>query len=115
MKKSIRVDVYKKHDGRCAYCGKKIEIKEMQVDHQIPKAHIRPENKAYVNSIDNLFPSCRRCNHYKRSMDLETFREYIKTLHDRVEKDYIAKVAIDYGIVTIKPFEGKFYFEEEQE
>ena len=33
------------------------------------------------------------------------------TLHERIENDYISKVAKDYGIITIRPFSGKFYFE----
>lgn len=116
MKKSIREEVYKKYQGHCAYCGNAIEYKHMQVDHQLPKAHgdfYKPYAER-INSFENLFPSCRRCNHYKRSLDLEGFREYIATLHDRVLSDYITKVAVDYGIVTIKPFSGKFYFEEVQ-
>lgn len=113
MKKSIREAVYRKYNGHCAYCGKDIEYKDMQVDHQLPKMFEEMHEmwKEQVNSFENLFPSCRRCNHYKRSMDLENFRDYMQTLHERIEKDYIAKVAIDYGIVTINPFDGKFYFE----
>ena len=114
MKKSERLIVFNKFDGHCAYCGKKIEYKDMQVD------HIRPQREKVealvegedIDDISNLNPSCRRCNHYKRSMNLEAFRDYIKTLHERIMKDYIVKVGQDYGIVELKPFDGKFYFEE---
>ena len=37
--KKTREEVYKKYDGHCAYCGKEIEIKEMQIDHMHPKAY----------------------------------------------------------------------------
>ena len=37
MKKEERKIVYDKYNGHCAYCGKKIDYKEMQVDHLIPK------------------------------------------------------------------------------
>ena len=35
--KKTREEVYKKYDGHCAYCGKKIEIKDMQIDHMYSK------------------------------------------------------------------------------
>ncbi len=105
MTKKERVKVYEKYNGHCAYCGKEIEIEKMQVD------HIKPIRNGGENHIDNYNPACRRCNHYKRSLDLEKFREYIKTLHERIAKDYIVKVGIDFGVVEIKPFEGVFYFE----
>ena len=31
--KKIRQQVYDKYNGRCAYCGCKLEYKDMQVDH----------------------------------------------------------------------------------
>ncbi|MFA5528406.1 MAG: HNH endonuclease signature motif containing protein [Peptostreptococcales bacterium] len=105
MNKKDRLSVYNKYDGHCAYCGKKIEYKDMQVDHQTASCN------GGTNDVDNLFPSCRRCNHYKRSQDLEEYREYIRTLHERIKKPYINKVAIDYEIIEVIPFDGKFYFE----
>jgi hypothetical protein len=58
-------------------------------------------------------PSCRRCNHYKRSHSPENFRKMIKTLHERIKKIYIAKVALDYGIIILKPHDGLFYYEKQ--
>ena len=112
ISKKVRQLVYDKYDGHCAYCGKRIEIKDMQVDHKLP---LRNWNKslseAELNSIENLMPSCRRCNHYKRAEDLETYRKNIMTIQDRMAKDYLFKVALDYGVVEVKPFNGVFYFE----
>lgn len=112
ISKKVRQFVYDKYDGHCAYCGKRIEIKDMQVDHKLP---LRNWNKflseAELNSIENLMPSCRRCNHYKRAEDLETYRKNIMTIQDRMAKDYLFKVALDYGVVEVKPFNGVFYFE----
>lgn len=109
MSKKLRQEVYDKFNGHCSYCGKEISLKEMQVDHMIPKriGYIADD----VDSIENLTPSCRRCNHYKRARTVEGFRQLMITLHDRIAADYITKVAIDYGIATIKPFDGVFYFE----
>ena len=125
MKKELRERVWLKHDKRCAFCGKELEYKDMQVDHLTPKtiAHLYGNEKVRkymemngdnINSFENLMPSCRRCNHYKRAQRLEDFRDSMKSLHKRVEKQYITKVAIDYGVVKIIPFSGIFYFEMER-
>ena len=116
MKKDIRKKVYEKFKGHCAYCGKSIVYEDMQVDHFIPKRSRVEEldyvgEKDVINGINNLMPSCRRCNHYKRSYSIKDFRHMIRTLHERIEKIYIAKVAIDYGIITINKHSGIFYFE----
>ena len=113
--KKTREEVYKKYDGHCAYCGKEIEIKEMQIDHMHPKAYgesyARMVGKVELESIENYMPSCRSCNHYKRALSFEGFRKQMLTLHERIEKIYIVKVAIDFGLLILKPFDGKFYFE----
>ena len=115
----LRQKVWLKYNKHCAYCGKELKYKDMQVDHMISKYAIEiyrnPERvfgpNFKIDSFDNLMPSCRRCNHYKREQDLEGFRILMKTLHERISSQYISKVAIDYGIIEVKPFEGIFYFE----
>jgi len=110
---SLRQRVWLKFDKHCAYCGKVLEYRDMQVDHVEPLAFAPfPWDKSSkVYSLENLMPSCRRCNHYKRTRNLEQFRLLIKTLHERVSSQYITRVAIDYGIVEVKLFSGTFYFE----
>jgi 5-methylcytosine-specific restriction endonuclease McrA len=109
-----REKIYQKFNGRCAYCGRKITLKEMQVDHYYPK-HMPSLSLAYggfdVESFKNMMPSCRACNHYKWDDLPENFRDKMKTLHERLGKIYLVRVAINFGIVKIKPFDGKFYFE----
>jgi 5-methylcytosine-specific restriction endonuclease McrA len=114
MKKEQRVEVYNKYDGHCSYCGKEIAYEDMQVDHYMPQRLRKFHNRyAHIDfdGIDNLMPTCRRCNHYKRSLLPENFRKQMKTLHERIKKIYICKVALDYDILNIEPFEGTFYFE----
>lgn len=111
MTKAERFQVYNKYGGHCAYCGKKIEYKDMQVDHIDPQRLYA--DKAIADRYENLNPSCRRCNHYKRAHSLETFREMLRTLHKRMRDIYINKVAEDYGIIKIEPWDGVFYFERE--
>ena len=114
-REELRHQIWKKYNGHCAYCGKQIEYKDMQVDHVIPQAMLIYEpdkyTQAQIYDISNLIPACKSCNHYKRSDDLEQFRRLMLTLHERIICDYISRVAIDYGIIEVKPFEGKFYFE----
>lgn len=106
-----RNKVYEMLDKHCGYCGKKLKsIKEMQVDHIEPKVNAFKDYHK-VHNEDNLMPSCRRCNHYKRGDNLEQYRFKMKTLHERVVSHYIGKVALDYNIVKIEPFDGIFYFE----
>jgi len=122
MNKALRIKVWNKYNKHCAYCGNDLKYKDMQVDHLIPKArryaYSNPVMKEHfkakgdnINSFENLMPSCRRCNHYKRASSLEGFRRLIKTLHRRIQDIYINKVGIDYGIITIKEWDGLFYFE----
>lgn len=112
MKKIDRIKIYNKYAGHCAYCGVILNLKNMQVDHIIPKSnyHYYKED-GKVNDLENLNPSCRRCNHYKRSLSLEQFRERINTIHERIVKIYIAKVAIDFGIIKVQQWSNEFFFE----
>jgi hypothetical protein len=111
MEKIDRQAVYDKYDGHCAYCGCKLEsIKDMQVD------HILPQRNGGKNELDNLNPSCRLCNHYKRGNDLESFRTFsLGGLIERLKKIYIFRVALKYGMIDIKNWDGKFYFERKQD
>ncbi len=111
---SLRQKVWLKYNKHCGYCGKVLEYKDMQVDHITPKEIYNWKilgERFRMNSFDNLMPSCRSCNHYKRAEGLEGFRQLMKTLHERIQGLYIGKVAINYGIIEIKPFGGIFYFE----
>ena len=100
-----REEIYKKYNGRCAYCGKEIKYKDMQVD------HIQPLRNGGADTEENKNPACRRCNHYKRGSSLEGFRKQLLTLHERIKDIYICKVAEDYGIIQFEEWDGKFYFE----
>ena len=122
MTTSERRAIWLKYDKHCAYCGKLIELKDMQVDHLLPK-HLAYWIRNYeishkynlpkdINDFENLMPACRRCNYYKGGERLESFRRKIKTLHKRLMEQYLDKVALDYGIITINTWDCKFYFEQ---
>jgi 5-methylcytosine-specific restriction endonuclease McrA len=116
--KKVRLAVYDKYDGHCAYCGKKIEYKDMQLDHMIPKQ--RERFKKYteeeIECFENYMPTCRRCNHYKRASSLEGFRKNIEEIPKKLFRDnYIYKVGLDYGLVAPHEQKIKFYFEQVEE
>ena len=118
MTKKQREAVYNKYNGHCAYCGKEIEYKDMQVDHLIPQR--RATSKAgrgrvsieVVENEENYMPSCRSCNHYKRAHSLETFRRYIEEIPEKLTRDnYIYKIGLRYNLIEEHPRKIKFYFE----
>ena len=111
-----RKAVYEKYHGHCAYCGKTIEFREMQVDHFIPIAKATADNQEKIYSFENLMPSCRRCNHYKRQSDIEVFRTMIESIPSKLmNREYIFKVGVDYGFFNPKDRDVKFYFERIEE
>lgn len=112
--KALRERIHQKFGGRCAYCGSVLEYRNMQVDHYLPQCREKfyaRRCKKDVHAEENLMPACRRCNHYKRARTPKQFRELMLSLHERLEAIYILKVAVDFGMATVKPFDGKFYFE----
>lgn len=101
-----RIKVYEKYDGRCAYCGKKIEYKDMQVD------HLEAYWKGGADEMSNYMPSCRQCNHYKRGNSLEGFRKLIEEIPVKLNRDsYIFRVGLLYGNVYGRTQPIEFYFE----
>lgn len=123
MKKGLRVEVYNKFNGLCAYTGKPLD-ERWQVDHMEPPFYARMWERD-PNRIENLVPTLRIVNHYKRFRHLEEFRQYMLTFHMRLKKVpkhpkvkksvkrkyYMLQVAEVFDISADKPFDGKFYFE----
>ena len=133
MKKELRDKVYQKYKGHCGYCGEKIELKNMQVDHIIPKRsfvsfimfakfhfdkqnrvpiwlkHLEPED---IDHIDNLMPACRVCNNWKSANGIELFRSEIFEQVNRLNKyssNY--RMAKKYNLVQETTMPIVFYFE----
>lgn len=104
FKNSIRIQVYNKFCGRCAYCGREISLKSFQIDHFIPDTS--------NNVISNLMPSCRSCNFYKSNLSIEDFRVKIyKLSFEFAVKNSVLKLLQQYFIVDIKLQTVVFYFE----
>lgn len=106
--KKVRETVYAKYNGHCAYCGKEIAYKDMQIDHFIAK---RSWSESGTDDIENLMPACRMCNHYKRANSLEVFRMYIAEIPRKLRENYIYKVGVAYGNIIENEKPIVFYFE----
>lgn len=114
-----RIAVHAKFGGKCAYCGKEITIKQMQVDHIEPHWHtlseadaIRCNIKKGSHEMENLNPSCARCNKWKSAFSIEQFRNQVQTSIERLRRDTPNfNLALDYGLIEIQPNPVQFYFE----
>jgi hypothetical protein len=116
--KKVRIEVHNKYAGHCAYCGKKIDYKDMQVDHLIPvqRERWKKYTEEELECFENYMPTCRRCNHYKRAHSLEVFRQMIEEIPYKLTRDnYIYKVGLDYDLIEEHRHKIKFYFEKIKE
>lgn len=110
INKKTREAVYRKYNGRCAYCGRPIEYKDMQVDHFKPLRACK-SNDENANDVLNLMPACRMCNHYKRANSLDVFRQYISEIPRKLRNYYIYKIGLAYENVIENEKPIVFYFE----
>lgn len=106
-KKLIRVKVWEKYGGFCAYCGCKLTLEKTHID------HIQPKYLLGTDGIDNLNPSCQRCNTWKKTFSIEEFRQEIKMQIDRLRKNVAGfRLAEDfYMIEAFEELSPQFYFE----
>lgn len=110
LTKGQRMTVYNKFRGHCAYCGCELEYKDMQAD------HIEPLELGGADDMDNLFPACRSCNHYKNTFTVERFREALECMPSVLMRDSVTyKNAVRFGIIKIANPKVVFYFEKDGE
>lgn len=108
--KPNRAKIHAKYGGRCAYCGGKIKIERMHID------HITPKRSGGTDEPSNLNPSCYSCNNYKQGDKLESFRFMLANLINK-NRHYLyaskskQNLAENYGAVTYSDWDGIFYFE----
>ena len=65
---SLRYEVLKAANGRCALCGITKKDRPLQVD------HIKPRSRGGTNAIENLQALCDECNRAKSNRDATDFR-----------------------------------------
>ena len=106
LSKDMRRKVYAMYGGHCAYCGREIDIKEMQVD------HVQAVYLGGKDELANYRPACRQCNFYKSTMSVEDLREQLGLIVGRLEKFFTFRLALAYGLIRLTGRPVKFYFEE---
>lgn len=55
------------------------------------------------------------CNHYKSTYTVEKLREQLGMLQRRLRKDYIYRLALQYGLVREMENKVTFFFEKKRE
>lgn len=103
--KEQRRQVYDKFGGHCAYCGKEIAYKEMQID------HVEAQYLGGSDDVNNLMPACRACNFRKQTFSVEQFRQEIKKQCDNLCKTFQARMSLSYGLIERIDKPIIFYFE----
>ena len=83
-KAAIKQVLIHKTGSLCARCGKEILIKDVTIDHVVPKY------RGGVDDERNLVPLCKRCNKQKGSQIVDP-----KTFYPYLGKEYISDI-IDY-------------------
>ena len=105
LSKNMRREIYEMYGGHCAYCGREIDIKDMQVDH-VQSVYLGGEDER-----SNYRPACRSCNFYKSTMSVDGLREQLGLIAGRLEKLFIFRLALAYGLIQLTGRPVKFYFE----
>lgn len=108
--------MYQKYGGHCAYCGKAIEYKDMQVDHISSRYRHRMKldgkSEDELDALENFNPSCRMCNFRKGVLTIEQFRAEIACQAAKEMKRFQARMSEAYGLIEHHPERKvKFYFE----
>lgn len=129
LTKIQRAELKQKFDGNCSYCGEELG-ERWQADHLKPvereviwykceksrkmKSKSGEMRKPEHDHIDNMMPSCIKCNNDKSSMSIESWRcvikDRIKTLNESpVYASY--QKAKRYGLVVETGIDVVFYYE----
>ena len=115
----MRKTIYNKYNGHCAYCGCKITLKQMSVDHIKPvlrgdSDNILKENELErgSNKIENLNPACKSCNSSKNVLSVEEFRKQLIKRVDLLRRDSSQfRILERYEIIKQVKTDIEFYFE----
>lgn len=105
-----RLIILKKYNNRCAYCGCKLSIYDLTIDHIMP---INRKNKYQKidNNYTNLNPSCLSCNCSKHNMSIDEWRLYIENKHKKLLESEPSYALLNrFKLIKYKPH-FKFYFE----
>jgi len=110
MTKSERELIRNMFNGHCAYCGKKL-CKTFHVD------HVKPMQRGIPGASERdkeavKYPSCKRCNLWKKTYSIEQFRAEIANQVERVRRESAGfRLAENFGLIAEITGPVEFYFE----
>lgn len=107
-----RIVVYNKFGGHCAYCGQSIEFKRMQIDHFWPQFLMHHQSDLDINRLENLMPSCQKCNIHKHGMRPEVWRSELQRQISILRKNARFDRVLRFGQIEITEKPIVFYFEQ---
>lgn len=111
----IRLSILNRFDNKCSYCGCALCLKNLSVDHLIPKRRGSNQEKFNyneVNDVNNFIPCCKSCNSSKGSMILEVWRKELELKINRLlEHSSTYRAAIKFNLVAPTNNPVIFYFE----
>jgi 5-methylcytosine-specific restriction endonuclease McrA len=104
-----RLKIYIMFDGRCAYCGDKLKS-NFHID------HVNPKYKGGINSKENLYPACPRCNIRKSVFTIEQFRHEISEQVNRLRRNSNQfRLAESFNQIYVTNYPVVFWFEKYNE
>lgn len=121
ISKQTRNTVYEKYNGRCAYCGCKINILSFHVDHIEAKYRGTTQDQLISwgsdrikgkDHIDNYNPSCKSCNSSKSTFTIESWRNELELKKERIKRDSSTfNILLRFGVIKEVKKPIIFYFE----
>jgi 5-methylcytosine-specific restriction endonuclease McrA len=94
--------------GKCAYCGRLL-------GNHFHADHINPKYRGGKDDIENLFPSCARCNIRKSIFTVEEFRHEIAEQVNRLRRNSNQyQLAEHFGQVKETGQDVVFWFEKHE-
>lgn len=105
---AMRKAVLKRGNEKCAYCGRRLDMQHLTID------HYHPLDKNGSNSVDNLLPACKKCNGFKANMTKNEFRLLLRGLiGKKFLTPYEKRLFVWYNLRQYKKQSGfLFYYEQ---
>lgn len=104
--KTIRAEVLKRSNGRCAICGKPLSL-DSSKDNYATVDHIIPLSRGGKNELRNFQATCKKCNEIKTNIMPEVFKYNCTTvlldnlLNDDIFQNKLLKVLFKKKITAI--------------
>jgi len=97
--------IYNKTKGKCWYCGIELDYMNRTAKNGFQVEHANSRS----NDIDNLLPSCSKCNREKASKNVEEFRYWISDKYD-LNSHQIKKLTDKFGSEFVEKISDALYY-----